>query len=110
MQILWIAEKKGREYIPRLEASQQGNVQHLGLSMYMYRKNGWPRRKLEGCLCADPVIPSHSVAYGFRVFLRGFLYHTSNTAVLPRGGEETENGARNTVTRAGILILKGCEI
>lgn len=45
MQILWIAENKGREYIRRLEASQQVNVQHLGLSMYMYRKNGWPRRK-----------------------------------------------------------------
>jgi len=43
----------------------------------------------------------------------GFLYHTSNTAVLPRGGEEgeeRENGEKNTVTGVGILILKGCEI
>lgn len=47
------------------------------------------------------------------IFTPGFLYHTSNTAVLLRGGEEREereNGERNTVTGAGILILKGCEI
>lgn len=41
------------------------------------------------------------------------VQHTSNAAVLLKCGKEggeREIGERSTVTRAGILILKGCEI
>lgn len=63
-------------------------------------------RKLEGFFCPELVIPTRSVSPGLQ-------HHTSSTAVWQRGGEEGEegeNGKRSTAPRAGILILKGCEI
>lgn len=63
-------------------------------------------RKLEGSLCPELVIPPHSVP-------PGLLHPTSITAVSQRGeeeGKEGEYGKGSTAPRAGILILRGCEI
>lgn len=63
-------------------------------------------------MCTELVIPTHSMGPIFRAPPDQGLcatppmlqcYHREE-------GEEREIEERNTVTRAGILILKGCEI
>lgn len=75
--------------------------------VHVFLEDKWAvGRKLEGSLCPELVIPARSVA-------PGLLHHTSSTAVSQKGGEEGEegeHGERNAAPRAGILILRGCEI